>query len=96
MTLHYEIVRILDDNNLIDCESYQRRYWTRDGLPLAQGHYIVLWDEVAEAFAFDEGATYLGPYRSSMLASIELHEFLRAPPRHVAVTGDGAGLRRAA
>ena len=68
MDLHYDIVTILDAENLVDGESYQRRYRTRDGKPLALGNYVVLWDEPVSAPAFNEMATYHGPYESFALA----------------------------
>lgn len=78
MELRYEVVRILNGDSLIDCESYQRRYRMRDGSELAPGHYVVLWDESVGSPAFDENATYVGPYKSSSDASLKLIEFLRS------------------
>lgn len=54
MKLRHEIVGALDAANLIDCESHERRYCTREGAALVPGHYVVLWDESVEMPAFDE------------------------------------------
>lgn len=88
MELRYEIVRILDAANLIDCESYQRSYRTRDGTALIGGHYVVLWDESVETPGFDENATYVGPYKTSLLASLMLRDFLRSLPMEGAAPAD--------
>jgi hypothetical protein len=80
MGIHYQIVNVLDAVHLIDCESYQRRYRTRDAQPLAPGHYVVLWEETAEQRHFDEQATYVGPYKSSWHAKAALVNFLRSQP----------------
>ncbi len=89
MELRCEIIRILNECSLIDSESYERRYRTRDGNPLVPGHYVVLWDEAAAAPEFDENATYVGPYKSSVTARMMLFDFLRSLPVQEAVTGNG-------
>ena len=88
MELRCEIVRILNGASLLDCESYQRQYRTRDGNALAPGHYIVLWDESVQSPEFDENATYVGPYKSSSVASLTLTELLRS-----GATAAGAGIQ---
>lgn len=60
----YDIVTVFDAENLIDGESYQRRYRTRDERPLMPGYYVVLWDAWTDAPTFDERAVYCGPYLS--------------------------------
>jgi hypothetical protein len=74
MQPRYEIVRILDNDSLIDAESYERRYRTREGMPLAPGYYVVLWEDGVEAPGFDESATYVGPYKSAWHATTTLFE----------------------
>jgi hypothetical protein len=80
VTLHYEIVRVIDAAKLFDSESYERCYRTRGGRALLPGHYVVLWEEAVEWPAFDEKATYVGPYQTALLADIMLHDFLLATP----------------
>ena len=81
MEPRYEIVRILDAETLIDAESYERRYRTRSGDPLDPGFYVVLWDAAVEAPGYDELATYIGPFRSSVVATKVLERRSRTPER---------------
>jgi hypothetical protein len=58
----FEVVLVMDDERLIDPESYQRSYRTRDGRPLAPGHYVVHWAAGTALHGYDERATFHGPY----------------------------------
>jgi hypothetical protein len=89
--MRYEIVRILNAANLIDAESYERCYRTRGAAALAPGHYVVLWDDTVERPAFDEQATYVGPYRSALLATMMLHSYLHSPRHPASPAAKAAG-----
>ena len=59
----FEIVRVIRDFWLIDAESYQRKYCTSHGQPLAAGYYVVNWPEHGQARRFtDEHARFHGPF----------------------------------
>jgi hypothetical protein len=57
-----EIVRVLDAQSLINAESYQCRYRHSDNL--APGYYMVVWPTNAGLSAYDESASFIGPFRS--------------------------------
>lgn len=61
---HYEIVKVVDRARLLDPHSRQRKYATRDGRPLKQGIYAVIWPEDVETPRYDDSARYYGPYPS--------------------------------
>lgn len=54
---------MIDGGRLLDQESYERRYRTWHGLPLAKGYYVVHWPERIRDRRFDERARYQGPFR---------------------------------
>ena len=59
----FEIVAVIRDFWLFDAESYQRRYFTSDGQPLAPGYYVVKWPEHIRARRFNEHAMFHGPFK---------------------------------
>jgi len=63
-----EIVQVFKPFRLIDAESYEHTYWRRDGVPLANGYYLVNWRAGATAGRFDESAVFRGPYRDRKTA----------------------------
>ncbi|MGZ8157797.1 MAG: hypothetical protein ACXWT4_03220 [Methylobacter sp.] len=60
----FEIVAVTREFRLIDAESYQRRYCTSHGQPLAPGYYVVKWPEHIRARRFNEHALFHGPFKS--------------------------------
>jgi hypothetical protein len=58
-----EIVAVIRDYWLVDAESYQRRYYTNQGEPLAPGYYVVNWPEHIRARRFNEHASFHGPFK---------------------------------
>jgi hypothetical protein len=60
----FEIVAVIRDFWLVDAESYQRRYCTNHGQPLAPGYYVVNWPEHIRARRFtDEHAAFHRPFK---------------------------------
>ena len=59
----FEIVAVIRDFWLVDAESYQRRYCTNHGQPLAPGYYVVNWPEHIRARRFNEHAVFHGPFK---------------------------------
>ncbi|MBK8015398.1 MAG: hypothetical protein JNL33_16025 [Betaproteobacteria bacterium] len=60
----HEVVRVHKPFHLIDCESYERWYRRREGVPLANGFYVVTWPADDTKRRFDENANFIGPFRS--------------------------------
>jgi len=58
----FEIVRVIREFKLVDAESYERRYWRRDGRPLPPGYYVVNWPDNVVVRKFDEHAVFYGPF----------------------------------
>ncbi len=63
-----ELVRVIKPFRLVDAESYEHTYWRRDGVPLANGYYVVSWPVGDCAGRYDEGAEFRGPYRDRKAA----------------------------
>jgi hypothetical protein len=59
----FEIVAVISDFWLIDAESYQRRYCTNHGQPLAPGYYVVNWPESILVRRFNKHAAFHGPFK---------------------------------
>lgn len=59
-----EVVHILNEEKLLDAESYEHRYATRRGGRLAPGYYVVTWDAAEHQGDYDEWALYFGPFKS--------------------------------
>ena len=75
MEQYQEIVKVLNDSKLIDCESFERGYRTASGAPLVPGFYIVSWPGAVESQAYDHSARYVGPYKFQLHATLALaHE----------------------
>ena len=72
----YEIVRVLDQKNLIDGESYQRTYVTRGGRVLPSGFYVVMWPAGTLMPTFDAEAEYFGPFKLALHAKLKLTQYL--------------------
>lgn len=67
-----EIVAVTRDFWLIDAESYQRKYCTNHGQPLAPGYYVVNWPEHIRARRFNDHAAFHGPFKSRQEAQKSL------------------------
>lgn len=67
----FEIAIVIRDFWLIDSDSYQRKYCTRHGKPIAPGYYVVNWPEHIRARRFDEHAEFHGPFASRQEAQIK-------------------------
>jgi len=65
----FEIVRVLDETNLIDSESYQRQFHINRDTSLVAGYYIVIWPEYATQLTYENDARFFGPFRSRSDAS---------------------------
>lgn len=59
----FEIACVIGGYQLIDSESYERRYRRSNGLPLAPGYYVVHWPDHIRARRFNEEALFHGPFR---------------------------------
>jgi hypothetical protein len=73
----FEIVAVIRDFWLIDAESYQRRYCTDHGQPLAPGYYIANWPEYIRERRFHDRCEFYGPFelRREAQAALEgMHE----------------------
>lgn len=64
----FEVVLVMDDERLIDPESYQRSYRTRDGQGLLPGHYVVRWPAGTSLHGYDERASFHGPHATRSAA----------------------------
>ena len=72
----HEIVRVLNDCKLIDCESFERRYGAGPDDALAAGFYIVTWPVDTRSRQYDECARFSGPYKTQSLAQLALEHRL--------------------
>jgi hypothetical protein len=63
-----EVVVVIDDQCLVDSESYQRRYRSRRRLE--PGCYLVVWPTALDIPQYDEAADYVGPFESKRLAEL--------------------------
>jgi hypothetical protein len=72
MNANHEIVKVLNDAALINSESYECVYSTRQGKPLEPGFYIVLWPPRVISPSYDESAHYFGPFKSREQARVLL------------------------
>lgn len=61
METRFEVVRVLDEHNLVNSESYQCNYLTGSSTGLEPGYYVVIWDAQAEPLIYDERAFFIGP-----------------------------------
>ena len=82
----FEIARVIPGFRLIDSESYERRYFRRDGAPLPTGYYVVHWPSGVRIRRFDTEAVFYGAFGSRQDAQRVLNAFL-AP---AAVSSGGA------
>lgn len=73
----HQIVKVISPTALIDMESYQHQYWADQGESLILGYYVVLWPSETGAPAFDQTATYVGPFGSDLHAKIALMHCLK-------------------
>ena len=64
----FEIVSVIQDDWLFDAESYQRRYCTSHGQPLAPGYYVVNWPDHIRIRQFNEQAAFHGPFQTRQAA----------------------------
>ena len=64
----FEIASVIYGFRLVDSESYERTYKSRDGLPLRPGYYIVTWPPAVLTRRFDEHALFRGPFLDRLIA----------------------------
>lgn len=68
-----EVVWAQDDFRLVDAESYERRYTTHDGRPLACGYYVARWPSGTRNPHFLDGRlVFEGPYQTRHAAQAAL------------------------
>lgn len=60
--LRYQMVRVLDEESLVDRELCLHSYKTADGRKLEPGIYVVVWPAQEESPAYDANARYVGPF----------------------------------
>ena len=84
----FEIVAVIREFWLVDAESYQRRYSTNDGQPLAPGYYVVNWPEHVRARRFNEHAMFYGPFKLRMEAQ-EAHDLMHKHWKRVLIMSSG-------
>jgi hypothetical protein len=70
----YEIVRVIDQQYLIDSESYERTFAVTPSGGLQPGCYIVVWGEDARTLNYNDDPQYLGPFISRVHAEAALRE----------------------
>ena len=80
MKTAHEIVKILDGQALINCESYQCTYHAAEGVTLQPGFYLVFWPPSCNTSAYDQDARYFGPFFSRAEADLVLRRSLEAFP----------------
>ncbi len=68
----FEIVAVIRDFWLVDAESYQRRYCTDHGQPLAPGYYVVNWPDHIRSRRFNDHAAFHGPFKLRIEAQAAL------------------------
>ncbi|MDD1612775.1 MAG: hypothetical protein LUQ57_06485 [Methylococcaceae bacterium] len=78
----FEIVAVIRDFWLVDAESYQRKYYTNHGQPLAPGYYVVNWPENIRARRFNDHAAFHGPFKLRKEAQATL-EWMRKEREHI-------------
>ncbi len=60
--MNYELVRVLDDNTLVDRDLCLHAYLTADGHKLEPGVYVVIWPLKAKPLSYDRHARFVGPF----------------------------------
>jgi hypothetical protein len=83
---HYEIVKIVDGEFLLDSANRRLRYRPSGDRPLRPGaYYAVLWEGDGSAPRYDDdNALYCGPYELPHLARRDSLEHLKAFRAHLA------------
>jgi hypothetical protein len=76
----YEIVRVLDHARLRDSRSRVCLYRRPKGVALQCGFYVTAWRSPARNLAYDNSATFYGPYPSRR-AGLIMISILRTEPR---------------
>lgn len=74
MKPQYEIVRVVDQQYLIDSESYERTFAVTTSGRLQPGCYIVVWGEDVQTLEYNDDPQYLGPFISRVLAEAAVRE----------------------
>ena len=85
----FEIVSVIQDDWLFDAESYQRRYCTNHGQPLAPGHYVVNWPDNIRVRRFNELASFFGPFPSRKAAQAALDWMHQERQRALTLASEG-------
>lgn len=69
----FDIVRVVSGCRLLDAGSQEHVYWRRNGQPLAEGYYVVVWPPGTVVRRFNEDAEFRGPFqqRESAQATLE-------------------------
>jgi hypothetical protein len=76
MIPYFEIVHVLDDNTLINAESYQCRYEARSDMPLKAGFYVAIWREFVSLPAYNRDAEFLGPFDTHAQATTAVRRLI--------------------
>lgn len=72
--VEFELVKVIDRSMLLNPVQLRRPYRTRDGRPLERGIYAVVWPDRTRTHAYDDHATYYGPFRAWRDASAFVRE----------------------
>ncbi len=72
----YEIVHVLDDDTLINAESYQCRYEARTEAPLKVGFYVAIWRELVSLPEYNRDAEFHGPFDTHAQVTTEVRRLI--------------------
>jgi hypothetical protein len=91
MELAFEVVRVLDEHNLINSESYQCKYDTGYGDALAPGYYVVASGAPLGLIRYDDTGRFFGPFASKTEAELFVQQAAhpsveRAQPEYVSTS----------
>lgn len=88
----FEIAAVIRDFWLVDSDSYQRKYCTSHGQPLAPGFYVVNWPDHIRSRRFNEHAEFHGPFKSRKEAHAALDCMHKAWERILTMPSDTASV----
>lgn len=70
----FDIVRVVSGCRLLDAGSQERVYWRRNGQPLVEGYYVVIWPPGAVVGKFNEDTEFRGPFQQRETAQATLEQ----------------------
>jgi hypothetical protein len=76
----YEIVQVLDNARLRDSRTRVCLYRSPKGVALKRGFYVAAWRTRARNLAYDNSATFYGPYLSRRAGLIMMSILRTEPP----------------